>query len=65
VDEIRQELDAEDLEQQEGELLPEREEMSVIDLGEGGGLASPPSDIAGEPPMTETPPITPDQRPVA
>ena len=40
-DEEREELDEEDLEEQEGELLPEREEMSVLDLGEGGGLAPP------------------------
>jgi hypothetical protein len=37
----RQGLDPEDLEDQEPELLPDREAMSVIDLGEGGGLAPP------------------------
>jgi hypothetical protein len=40
-DEEREELQEEDLEEQDGELLPEREEMSVLDLGEGGGLAPP------------------------
>jgi hypothetical protein len=40
-DETPEELDEEDLEEQEGELLPEREEMSVIDLGDGGGLGPP------------------------
>lgn len=63
MDETRQGLDEADLEQQEGELLPEREEMSVLDLGEGGGLAPPPTDVAGEPQTIETPPITPDQPP--
>jgi hypothetical protein len=61
--ETREELPDADLEEQEGDLLPEREQMSVIDLGDGGGLAPPPTDVAGEPPMEETPPITPDQPP--
>ena len=59
-DEQRQELGEEDLERDDGELLPDREQMSVIDLGEGGGLAPPPMDDPG---MVETPPITPDQPP--
>ena len=59
-----EQLDEVELEKQEGELLPEREEMSVLDLGEGGGLAPPPFDVAGEP-TEETPPITPDQPPTS
>jgi hypothetical protein len=59
-DEQRELLDEEDLDKQDGELLPEREQMSVIDLGEGGGLAPPPMDDPG---MVETPPITPEQPP--
>jgi hypothetical protein len=31
-----------ELEEEDPELLPDREEMSVIDLGEGGGFAPPP-----------------------
>ena len=30
-----------DLEDENGDVLPKREAMSVIDLGEGGGLAPP------------------------
>jgi hypothetical protein len=37
-----EEVEETELEEQEGELLPEREEMSVIDLGEGGGMGTPP-----------------------
>jgi hypothetical protein len=37
-----EEIDETELDEQEGEILPDREEMSVVDLGEGGGL-SPPS----------------------
>ena len=62
--ETREALDADALEREDGELLPDREQMSVIDLGEGGGLAPPPTDVADEPSMIETPPITPDQPPV-
>ena len=35
------EIEDDELEREDGEVLPEREEMSVIDLGEGGGLAPP------------------------
>jgi hypothetical protein len=55
-DEHLKELDQEDLEEQDGELLPEREQMSVVDLGEGGGLAPPPMD-------TDPYEITPDRPP--
>jgi hypothetical protein len=55
-------LDEVELEEHEGELLPDREAMSVIDLGEGGGM-SPPAFDAAEEPLEETPPITPDQPP--
>jgi hypothetical protein len=40
-DEERQEIEDDELEEQEGELLPEREEMSVLDLGEGHGVGPP------------------------
>ena len=56
-------LDEVELEGQEGELLPEREEMSVLDLGEGGGLAPPPFDTDPWEPVEETPSTTPDQPP--
>ncbi len=40
-EEITDEIDEAELDEEDGELLPEREEMSVVDLGEGGGLAPP------------------------
>jgi hypothetical protein len=40
--------------EQDGELLPEREQMSVIDLGEGGGLAPPQFDA--DPPVADDQP---------
>jgi hypothetical protein len=38
-----EEIDETELEEQEGEVLPDREEMSVVDLGEGGGMSPPPT----------------------
>ena len=37
-----EEIDETELEEQEGEVLPDREEMSVVDLGDGGGMSAPP-----------------------
>lgn len=34
-------VDDAELEETDAELLPDREAMSVIDLGEGGGLGPP------------------------
>jgi hypothetical protein len=39
--EHEEQVEEPELEAEDPELLPDREEMSVIDLGEGGGLAPP------------------------
>ena len=57
-----QQVDEVELDEQEGEMLPDREAMSLIDFGEGYGM-SPPAFDAAEEPLEETPPITPDQPP--
>jgi hypothetical protein len=41
-EETPEEIEETELDEEDGEILPDREEMSVIDLGEGGGLAPPP-----------------------
>lgn len=57
-------LQQEELEAQAGQPLPEREAMSIVELGDGLGI--PPPDL-GEPPVFTTPggpadgPIPPDR----
>jgi hypothetical protein len=36
-----QDVEETELDDENGDVLPKREAMSVIDLGEGGGLAPP------------------------